>query len=69
MRFISRINLAGVGANGEVSSIIINEAHIIVEPIFQVDSRVVPVLAKWQSSYTIKTVLSELKRWVQIIMN
>ena len=30
--------------------------------MLQVDSRVFPVLAKWQRSYTIKTVLSELKR-------
>ena len=28
----------------------------------QVDNKMIHVLAKWQRSYTIKTVLSELKR-------
>ncbi|XP_022097828.1 ubiquitin-conjugating enzyme E2 variant 2-like [Acanthaster planci] len=44
VRFITRINLTGVGAQGLV------------------DDRFYFVLAKWQRSYTIKTVLTDIKR-------
>lgn len=38
--------------------------HSDTQFLVQVDRRSVSVLAKWQRSYTIKTVLSELKRCV-----
>lgn len=35
----------------------------------QVDSRVVPVLARWQREYTIKTLLQELRRLMTVKEN
>lgn len=37
--------------------------------LFQVDNRSVPILSKWQRDYTIKTVLTELRRLMTLKEN
>lgn len=41
----------------------------IMYQILQVDNRSVPLLAKWQREYTIKTLLQELRRLMTLKEN
>lgn len=57
-KFISRINMN-----------CINSQTGVVCLVSQVDNRQVPVLARWQRDYTIKTVLQELRRLMTLKEN
>ena len=61
--FVTRVNLPGVNSSsGEVRGVALAGRLGDALDAVQVDRRMVAVLAKWQRSYTIKTVLSEIKR-------
>ena len=77
VKFVTRVNMRGISSSGEVSvctlPIVLRRVYTcscsIVELsvllcCMQVDRKIFPVLTKWQRSYTIKTILSELKRFV-----
>lgn len=68
VRFTTRVNLPGVNqANGAVRATWgrwsagwpVNDSLILT----QIDKRSIAVLARWQRSYNIKTILTELRRW------
>ena len=74
LRFLTKVNLKGVNpATGEVCyTTLVCDIHVwsafieryrFVVCNLQVDRMQVPVLANWQRSYTIKTILFELKRY------
>lgn len=74
VRFLSRINMNCINSTtGAVSLIkwklkkINNEYSIFC--FLQVDNRSVPILSKWQRDYTIKTVLTELRRLMTLKEN
>lgn len=75
-RFISRINMNCVNSQTGLVSIYncMNECqkmnlHNFYYVSVQVDNRQVPILARWQRDYTIKTVLQELRRLMTLKEN
>lgn len=67
IKFLTKININCINQNGVVSYNIIN-LYIplcflkLFLQIFQVDSRLVPMLSRWNREYTIKSLLQEIRR-------
>lgn len=66
-KFLSRININCINTSNGVVSILqfvllMNQSLMWQCARFKVDNRQVPVLARWQRDYTIKSVLQELRR-------
>lgn len=68
IKFLTKININCINQNGVVSYNNTIKLYISLQflklflQIFQVDSRLVPMLSRWNREYTIKSLLQEIRR-------